>query len=326
MTSTAEFDRQTGPFRRELLAHCYRMLGSAHDAEDAVQDTYLRAWRAFDGFENRSSLRTWLYRIATNACLNALAHSSRRVLPSGLGPPSPDPDSPQIPAVDVAWVQPIPGARVVQPSDDPEQAVVSKESMRLAVIAARQHLPPQERAVLLLRDVMAFSAADAAAILDTTVPAVRSSLQRARARMRQLDTGPVGVIEPADPRARALVEAYVAAFEQSDPALLSRALSDDAALETIGSRVWFKGRSTCVPYLTRQVLGTAGDWKMLVIEANTQPAVAAYRRDRTGTLRAFGIAVLAVTHAGIGQVAVYPGADLVTDDFHLPESMGLVRH
>lgn len=300
------------------------MLGSAHDAEDAVQETYLRAWRGFEGFENRSSVRTWLYRIATNACLNALGHSSRRVLPSGLGPPSPDPDSPQIPAVDVAWVQPIPSERVAQPSDDPERAVVSRESMRLAVIAARQHLPPQQHAVLLLRDVMAFSAADAAAILGITVPAVRSSLQRARARMRHVDPGPVGVIEPADPRARALVEAYVAAFELSDPALLSQALSDDAALETIGSQIWFKGRSTCVPYLARHVLGNAGEWKMLVVEANAQPAVAAYRRDRAGTLRAFGIAVLAVTDAGIGQVVVYPGAELVTDTFGLPESLGLV--
>src|SRR5689334_11588319 len=148
----SEFVRDTEPYRCELIAHCYRMLGSAHDAEDVVQETYLRAWRGYRNFENRSSVRTWLYRIATNACLTALSHSGRRVLPSGLAGPADDPHAEAIPAPNVAWVGAIPNSRV----DDPAAVVTSRESLRLALIASLQHLPAQQRAVLLLRDVLAF--------------------------------------------------------------------------------------------------------------------------------------------------------------------------
>jgi RNA polymerase sigma-70 factor (ECF subfamily) len=304
----SDFIRDTEPFRRELLAHCYRMLGSAHDAEDVVQETYLRAWRGYRQFENRSSVRTWLYRIATNACLTALAHGSRRVLPSGLGAPADDPYVEPVPAPDVLWLQAIPDAWV---AEDPAAVVTSRESLRLALVASLQHLPAQQRAALLLRDVLAFPAADVAAMLDISVAAVKSALQRARARLRDVSPNADEVIEPTEPRARELLEKYITAFENADTTLLEEALRHDAALEMVGSRTWFAGRSTCLPYLAG-VVGVHGDWRMVAIAANGQPAAAAYRRDEDGVLRAFGIATLDVTASGIARIVVFGDPGLVT--------------
>src|SRR4051812_33276834 len=180
MTVSDDFTSLTGRFRGELLAHCYRMLGSAADAEDLVQETYLRAWRSYEGFEGRSSLRTWLYRIATNACLTALEGRGRRPLPSGLGGPSDDPEAPLVPAFDVPWLQPFPDAALGDHAD-PAARVAARGSLRLALVAAMQVLPPRQRAVLVLRDVLEFSAAEVAAVLDTSTAAVNSALQRARA-------------------------------------------------------------------------------------------------------------------------------------------------
>jgi RNA polymerase sigma-70 factor (ECF subfamily) len=303
----SDFVRDTEPYRRELLAHCYRMLGSAHDAEDVVQETYLRAWRGYQQFENRSSVRTWLYRIATNTCLTALGHGSRRMLPSGLGGPADDPHVDPESAPNVAWLQVIPDSWV----DDPAVVVTSRESLRLALIASLQHLPAQQRAVLLLRDVLAFPAAEVAGMLEISVAAVKSALQRARARMQDIAPSAEDVIEPTEPRARELLEQYMTAFENADTALLEKALRHDAALEMVGSRTWFAGRATCVPYLAG-VVGAPGDWRMVAIAANGQPAVAAYRRDEDGVLRAFGVAVLDVTATGIARIVVFGDPGLVT--------------
>jgi len=303
----SDFVRDTEPYRRELIAHCYRMLGSAHDAEDVVQETYLRAWRGYQNFENRSSVRTWLYRIATNTCLTALAHSSRRMLPSGVAEPTDDPHTDPVPAPDVTWLQVIPDSRV----DDPAGVVMSRESLRLALIASLQHLPAQQRAVLLLRDVLAFPAADVATMLDISVTAVKSALQRARARIQDIAPNADEVIEPTEPRALELLDKYMSAFENADTTLLADALRHDAALEMVGSRTWFSGRATCLPYLAG-VVGVQGDWRMVPIGANGQPAVAAYRRDDDGVRRAFGIAVLDVTATGIARIVVYGDPGLVT--------------
>jgi RNA polymerase sigma-70 factor, ECF subfamily len=292
-----EFARDTEPFRRELLIHCYRMLGSVHDAEDVVQETYLRAWRSYGEFENRSSARTWLYRIATNACLNDLQSGSRRMLPSGLGGPTEDPYVEPVAEPNVAWLEPI---------ADPQAVVESRASMRLALVASLQHLPAEQRAVLLLREVLALPAADIAAMLGLSVAAVKSALQRARAKIKDAAPTPDEIIEPSDPRARDLLEQYIAAFENSDTAMLERVLRHDAALEMVGSRTWFAGRMTCVPYISSQVLGASGDWRMVATTANGQPAAIAYYRGEP-----FGLAVLTVTHSGISRIVVFGDPDLV---------------
>jgi RNA polymerase sigma-70 factor (ECF subfamily) len=306
-----EFARTTEPFRRELLAHCYRMMGSLDEAEDLVQETYLRAWRSHAGFEGRSSLRVWLYRIATNACLTALEQRGRRALPSGLGAPSDDPAGPPVMAgPEVSWLEPIPDALVTGPTEDPAAIAVARESLRLGLIACLQYLPARQRAVLILRDVLAFPAAEAAAMLGTSTIAVKSTLQRARARLAQVAPAAEEVSEPAEPEVRALLEAYIAAFEDADPAALERVLRKDAALEPVGSLSWFSGRDTCLRYIT-QFLGAPGDWRMTATMANGQPAAAAYLRGSDGIHRAFGLAVLTVTATGIARITVFGDPGLV---------------
>jgi RNA polymerase sigma-70 factor (ECF subfamily) len=306
-----EFSRLTEPFRRELLAHCYRMLGSVDDAEDLVQETYLRAWRSYGGFEGRSSLRAWLYRIATNACLTALGHRSRRVLPSGLGGPSEDPEGPTVDAgPDVRWLQPIPDAMVTADSDDPAAIVASRERLRLALIACLQVLPPQQRAVLILRDVLAFPAAEVATMLDTTSAAVKSTLQRARATLKRI--APADQLPPPEaPELRALLDQYVAAFEHADLSALEQALRKDATLEVTGSTTWFSGNDTCLRFVSR-FLGSPGDWRMLRTRLNGQPAVAAYVRGEDGAHHAYGVAVLDITRTGIAGIVAFSEPALVT--------------
>jgi RNA polymerase sigma-70 factor, ECF subfamily len=311
MPDERDFAARTEPFRRELLAHCYRMVGSLHDAEDVVQETYLRAWRAYGGFEQRSSVRTWLYRIATNACLTALERRGRRVLPSGLTGPSDDPYAPPVSAgPEVDWVEPFPDALV---EGDPAAVVVAREDLRLALIASLQHLPARQRAVLLLRDVLAFPAADVAAVLDISVAAVKSALQRARARMEEVAPSAEALAEPDEPQARALLDRYIAAFENADASAFEEVLREDAALEMVGSRTWFSGLRTCLPYITSlPVLGAPGEWRMVPTRANGQPAAAAYRRGPSGAHEAFGIAVLTVAEDGIGRIVVFADPALVT--------------
>jgi RNA polymerase sigma-70 factor, ECF subfamily len=191
-TGAGEFASETEPFRRELLAHCYRMIGSLDEAEDLVQETYLRAWRSYGTFEGRSSLRSWLYRIATNACLTALEQRGRRALPTGLGGPADDPDAPVSPAgPGVSWLEPIPDARVVPDAADPAEAVMAGEGLRLALIASLQYLAPRQRAVLLLREVLGFPAAEVAEMLGVSTAAVKSALQRGRARLGGWSSHPI---------------------------------------------------------------------------------------------------------------------------------------
>lgn len=180
MPDSVGFAQDTQPFRRELLAHCYRMLGSIQDAEHLVQETYLRAWRSYGRFEGRSSVRTWLYQIATNRCLTKLAKQSRRMLPSGVSDPERDPDAHLEGAeTEVSWLQPVPDAMVIPDSADPAAIVAAREGLRLALIASLQYLPPRQRAVLVLRDVLAFPATEVAVMLGTTTESVKSALQRA---------------------------------------------------------------------------------------------------------------------------------------------------
>jgi RNA polymerase sigma-70 factor (TIGR02960 family) len=289
------FTAETAPHRRELLAYCYRLVGSAGDAEDLVQDVYLRAWRAYAGFERRASVRSWLYKIATNACLTALESRPIRMVPSGLAPPY-DGDRPPTAIADAAWLEPLPDAWV-----DP---AIAHESLRLALIASLQHLPARQRAILVLREILAFSAEEAADLLATTTAAVKSGLQRARARLDELAPDREALLEPTDPRALALLEGYIAAFERSDPTLLVEVLRADATLEATPFRDWARGRARCIDLLA-YVLATPGDWKMVATRANGQPAAVVYRRDGDGAMRANGIVVLAPTATGIAHVLAF---------------------
>src|SRR3954452_20196436 len=233
------FDRLIEPYRSELLAYCYRMLGSAHDAEDLVQDTYLRAWRARDQYdETRSSLRTWLYRIATNVCLTALQVRGRRPLPSGLVAAS-DPSGPLVRGENVAWLQPLPDSMVF--AGDPAATVIDRSSLRLAFAAALQHLSARERGALILRDVLSFSASEAADILGTTVVSINSSLQRARARVKEVGVQQEDFSEPTAAEQRAWVERYMKAFEDADVDGIKQLLTVDVVMEMPPMLNWFAG-------------------------------------------------------------------------------------
>jgi RNA polymerase sigma-70 factor (ECF subfamily) len=310
-TDGGEFAIRTEPFRRELLAHCYRLLGSADDAEDMVQETYLRAWRSFGGFQGRSSVRTWLYQIATNTCLTAMQHRGRRPLPSGLGGPGEEPPA----AAEVRWLQPLPDAQVAPGSADPAAVAVSRESLRLALVASLQYLPPRQRAVLILRDVLAFPAAEVAAILGTTTAAVKSALQRARAQLEQAAPSADDVAEPSEREARALLDRYIAAFENADADALQQLLRADATLELPPSAAWFAGGDAAKHAVAG--LGSPGDWRMVPTAANGQPAAAAYLRGADGAYEAYGIVVLTVASSGIAGITVFADPGLV-ERFGLP--------
>jgi RNA polymerase sigma-70 factor (TIGR02960 family) len=307
------FATETRRFRRELLAHCYRMVGSAHDAEDLVQETYLRAWRSYATFKGSASLRTWLYKIATHACLTALGSRQRRVLPSGLADPYDGPDRPAalVGPGEVSWLEPVPDAWTIATADDPGTIVVARESLRLALVASLQYLPARQRAIFLLRDVLAFSTEEAAEILGTTTKAVKSSLQRARARLDQVMPQREALLDPTDPRALELLDAYIAAFECSDARLLLTVLCKDAALEATPFRDWVAGRAKCIQMLAKYVLGAPGDWRLIATRANGQPAAALYRRDANDVLKAYGLVVLAPTVTGVSRVIAFHDPALV---------------
>jgi RNA polymerase sigma-70 factor (ECF subfamily) len=293
-----EFTRLTDPYRRELLAFCYSMLGSVEDAEDLVQETYLRAWRSFGGFEGRSSLRSWLYRIAANRCLTALERRPRRPMPSGLAGPAEDPDVPLLGAEPgTTWLQPFPA--------DPAVIVEGRDSVRLALVAAMQHLSARQRAVLILREVLAWRAAEAADVLGMTPTAVNSALQHARARLARAGHVEEELTEPAEPDRRALLGRYVTAFENADVAGLVALLHEDAVMEMPPFLTWFEGRAAVIGFLERRCLGSAGDFRLVPITANGQPAAAAYTRGPDGVHRAHGIQVLSVNGAAITRIDTF---------------------
>ncbi|GAA4250409.1 sigma-70 family RNA polymerase sigma factor [Dactylosporangium darangshiense] len=294
-------------YRGELVAHCYRMLGSLHDAEDAVQETYLRAWRGFGEFEGRASVKTWLYRIATRVCLNALQHSSRRVVPSALGAPGADPDRLAPHALETPWLEPFPDLMLAA---DPARIVGTRQSLRLALVAAMQHLPPKQRAVLILRDVLAWPAADVAGLLETTTAAVNSSLQRARAEMARLAPEEEQFSEPAEPVRRALLDDYAAAFERADFAALEGLLTRDTRWEMPPIPTWFLGRDAVLGLLKAKMSRGVGKRIMVETLANGGRAFAWYNRGGDGAFHAHSIHVPTVTAAGVSAVMDFHRADL----------------
>jgi RNA polymerase sigma-70 factor (ECF subfamily) len=307
------------PLRRELTVHCYRMAGSVHDAEDLVQETYLRAWRGFHNFENRSSVRTWMYRIATNVCLTALDGRNRRPMPTGLGQPSSDPYGVLESRPELTWLEPMPDSVVWGgPADDPAAAAVDRESVRLAFIAALQHLTPPQRAILILRDVLAWQASEVAELLNMSTAAVNSSLQRARAQMHKLD--------PDDPdkqlddqHAKELLGDYMAAFENYDVKRIVELLAEDAVWEMPPYVGWYQG-STAIGHLieTQCPAEAAGDQIMVPTSANGQPAFALYMREPDGEHRAFQLQVLTLSGKGVSHVSTFFDTTLF-EEFGLPE-------
>ncbi|HEX7428794.1 MAG TPA: RNA polymerase subunit sigma-70 [Mycobacterium sp.] len=296
-----EFIAQAAPFRAELIAHCYRMLGSVHDAEDLVQETYLRGWRGYSNFEERAALRTWLYRIATTACLRALENRARRVLPAGLGSGSIDPEV-DLDGGDAAvhpWLEPLPDTYT------PESAFTARHSVRLAVVTAMQELPARQRAVLILRDVVQFSAAEVAELLETTPAAVNSALQRARTHLAEVAPTEDDVADPDDAALRSLLDRYCAAFESGDIAALTELLRADVKLEMPPHPVWFDGRDAVTRFLAARAFSEPGEVAMVPTTANAQPAVADYRRGADGVLAAHALHVLTAGDGGIAAITVF---------------------
>jgi RNA polymerase sigma-70 factor (ECF subfamily) len=283
------FQSLTEPHRRELKVHCYRMLGSLHDAEDLVQETLLRAWRGLNRFEGRASFRSWLYRIATNACLNAIAsrRGARRLLPEAYGPPTQSAPDETItpPNTEIAWLEPYPDALlegIPDTAPGPDARYDLQESVQLAFVAAIQHLPPRQRAVLLLRDVLGWSASEAAELLDGSVASVNSALQRARATLAKRlpsEEDSDSLAEP-DEGQRALLDRYVRAWERTDLDALVALLREEAVFSMPPWDLWFHGRAAIRGFLHWAWRGRGpGDVRLVPIAANRQPAFAQYHRD-----------------------------------------------
>ena len=306
-TKVEGFDRLVDPFRAELLAYCYRMLGSAHDAEDLVQDTYLRAWRARERYdETRSSVRTWLYRIATNACLTALEVRGRRPLPAGEVAAS-DPLGPLVRGENVVWLQPLPDSWL--DAGDPAGAVIDRSSLRLAFAAALQHLSARQRGALILRDVLSFSASEAADILGTSVASVNSSLQRARTRVKEVDVRQERLNEPSAAEQRAWVDRYMKAFEQADIEGLKRLLTEDVIMEMPPMLNWFTGPGNYGLFMEWVFEQAGTDWSLKAVAANGQPGFAAYRRAGDG-YELHTLQVFTVTAEGISRNSVFQESDV----------------
>ena len=315
------FAEQVEPLRGELTAHCYRMMGSVHEAEDLVQETYLRAWKSFDKFEQRSSLRTWMYRIATNTCLTALESRGRRPMPVGLGQPASDPHASLRLDYEVTWLEPLPDAVVWGgPEADPAAAVVDRESVRLAFVAALQHLTPGQRAVLILRDVLAWQASEVAALLEISVAAVNSSLQRARASVHRLDLETESEDLDED-RAKELLADYVAAFEHYDIPRIVELLAEDAVWEMPPYLGWYRGNEAIGEVIRRNCPAQGpGDQVLVPTQANGQPAFGLYMRQPDGSHAAFQLQVLTLDGGRVSHVSVFFDLRLF-EKFGLPATL-----
>ncbi|MCO1655311.1 RNA polymerase subunit sigma-70 [Pseudonocardia humida] len=288
------FARLVAPLRAELHAHCYRMLGSVHDADDALQETLLRAWRGLDRFEGRSSVRTWMYAVATHSCLDAARGRQRRALPTDLGPSSEHAVLDAAPRTDVAWLGPYPDERYEQ-----------REAVELAFVAALQHLPGNQRAALLMADVLGYSAVETAALLGTTAAAVTSAVQRARAT---LDAGVTGRTRAPDRGHRAVVAAFARAMERGDADALVALLARDVTWSMPPLAQWYRGRAPVAEFARAVPLGSCGSWRWRATTANNRPAVAFYRDAGEGAFRAWSITACAVRDGRITELTSFLGA------------------
>jgi RNA polymerase sigma-70 factor (ECF subfamily) len=313
-----ELEQRLEEHRGELTAYCYRMLGSPFEAEDAVQETFIRAWRGYERFEGRAALRSWLYRIATNVCLDMLGGKERRARPMDLGPAS-EPDIAYLTtAPEVTWIEPIPNGRVVPAEADPAEAAVTRETIRLAFIAALQHLPPRQRAVLILCEVLRWKASEVAELLDTSVASVNSALQRARAT---LDAQQVSATDPApqlDESNRELLARYVAAFEAYDMDALAALVHEDATQSMPPYELWLKGRDDIFEWFVGPGAGCRGSRVIPAPAANGSPAFGQYRPSPSGGYDPWALQVLEIADGRIVEFTFFLDTDRLFPLFGLP--------
>ncbi len=315
--SGQELERTLETYRRELTGYCYRMLGSSFEAEDAVQDTMVRAWRSHDRFEGRSSLRTWLYRIATNVCLDALAGRQRRARPVDMGPAAVRPSEPGPALPEHAWLEPAPDGRVLPSEGDPAELAVARDSIRLAFVAALQHLPPRQRAVLVLREVLRLRATEVADLLGTSVPSVNSALQRARATLAER-----GLTEDAqgadlDPGQLALLERYVDAFERYDLDTLTSLLTADATMSMPPFALWLRGPEEVAAWMAGPGAACEGS-RIVATRANGRPAYGQYKPSPDGGYVPWALQVVTVDGDRITDLVFFLDTERLFPLFGLP--------
>ena len=312
-----ELELELERHRAELTAYAYRMLGSGFEAEDAVQEAFLRAWKSFDRFEGRSSLRSWLYSIVTNVCLDMLGGKERRTRPMDLAParsadvPLPDPLPENV------WVLPVPDDRVVPESGDPSEVLEARESIRLAFIAALQHLPPRQRAVLILREVLRWKASEVAELLDTSVASVNSALQRARATLASVRIDDAETLQPADDDQRALLARYVDAFERYDMESLTSLLREDATWSMPPYEMWLQTHDDIVSWCLGPGIGCRGS-RLIAVEANGMPAFGQYKPGADGGLEPWSLQVLEIADGRIVGISFFLDTERLFPMFGLP--------
>jgi len=303
--------------RRELTAYCYRMLGSPFDAEDAVQDTFVRAWRNRDRFEGRAAMRSWLYRIATNVCLDMLKGKERRARPMDLGPSvEPIEANLNVPA-ELTWLEPIP-LHLIAPERDPAELAVQNESIRLAFVAALQHLPARQRAVLILREVLDWQASEVAELLSTSVASVNSALQRARATLANSNAGADGNERPLSETDRALLERYVAAFERYDVKALTLLIREDATQSMPPYDMWLSGRDDILKWWFGPGIGCQGSRVIPTISANGMPTFGQYKPSPNGGHDPWALQVLELSGGRIGEFTFFLDTQRLFPLFGLP--------
>jgi RNA polymerase sigma-70 factor, ECF subfamily len=311
-----ELERRLEEHRVELTAYAYRMLGSAFEAEDAVQETLLRAWKHIDQFQGRSSLRSWLYSIATNVCLDMLSGKERRARPMEMEPArSADTPLPE-PLPESAWILPIPDERVVPAEGDPAELVESRESIRLAFVAALQHLPPRQRAVLILREVLRWKASEVAELLDTSVASVNSALQRARATLASVDLS-AEASRPMDEEQRALLARYVDAFERYDMDSLTSLLHDDATWSMPPYEMWLQTHEDVVAWCLGPGIGCRGS-RLIPVEANGSPGYGQYKPGPNGALEPWSLQVVEISGGKIVGISFFLDTERLFPLFGLP--------
>ncbi|TML18298.1 MAG: sigma-70 family RNA polymerase sigma factor [Actinobacteria bacterium] len=310
---------QLEQYRSELKAYCYRMLGSPFDAEDAVQETFIRAWRGFERFEGRAALRSWLYRIATNVSLDMLNGKERRARPMDLGPAQEPVESNLNTLPEVTWIEPVPDSLVVAADGDPAEVAVSRETIRLAFVAALQHLPPRQRAVLILCEVLRWKASEVAELLDTSVASVNRALQRARATLESTNASAEDASTTADEVDAELLDRYVKAFEQYDMAALTSLIQEDATQSMPPFDMWLSGRDDILAWWLGPGIGCRGSRVIPTVAANGSPAFGQYKPSESGSgFDPWALQVLEIADGRIVEFTFFLDTDRLFPLFGLP--------